>query len=198
MEDIVLFCLIFLIFGVCVPIFYKNRFKDNVSKGDIVFDSYWSNMLILFLIIHLIYTTDFNDTIILILFLIVWVVYKLLLRSDKGKELEKNPNFYKVLAVLGPFAGIILELYIFLTKHFGPIMFVKNELQFKIFSVLSILLLIWTLYFSTKSIISFIFKDKDVFRKVFIVGEVILVLIYASFTIYYIFNTNLLTFYFSN
>lgn len=195
MENIILMIFFFLVFGVVVPVINKNQFKDNVSPGDIVYNSYWSNLLMLFLLISIIYTVKINFNLLLIIFLIVWVIYEIFKRTNKGKELQRNQNFYKIVAIPGPFVGIILELYIFLNKHFGPIMFISNEAQFKIVAFLSILLLIWSLYSSTKLILHFIFKERDGFRKVFIISQVIVVIIYAAFTIFYIFNTNLLTFY---
>ncbi len=195
MENIFIMILFFVILGVYAPFIYKMRIKDNVIKEDITYDVYWANGLWLFLIVNIIYNSNIDTTRVFIIFFIAWGIYKILLRTDRAKKLEKSPNFYKILAVLGPFIGIILELFIFLNKGFGPVMFAPNKLQFKIFAIISILLLIWLLYFNVRPILNFILKKRDGFRKVFIVGEVIVVLIYSAFTIFYIFNTNLLTFY---
>lgn len=194
MENIFFILLLFIIVGVAAPIVYKSRINNDGPVNMTVYEAYLINMMLPFFIISLIYSSEINTTVILIGILLVWAIYKLILKTKRGKKLEKDPRFYKSLTLPAPFVGIVIELYLFLVKPFGEYGFVASELQFKIFATLSILLLIWTLYFNTKSFTHFVFKERDGFRKVFIAGEVMVVLIYAAFTIFYIFNTNLLTF----
>lgn len=187
--------IIIVIVGVCAPLFYRLRINNDASKLTIVLDAYLINTIFLYLVADLIYSSEFNSTIIWVGLLVLWAIYKLILRTKRGKELEKDPRFYRALALPAPFVGIIIELYLFFGKSFGEYGFIANQLQFKILATLSILFLIWTLYFNTKSFKYFIFNERDGFRKVFIAEEVMVIIVYAAFTVFYVFNTNLLPFF---
>lgn len=194
MESTMFMILFFIIIAICAPVLYKVRNEDNITSGDIIYNAYMSNTFFLFIILNLIYSSKVTFTALSIIILIAWLVYRIFLRTSKGKKLKRDPKFYKSLAVPAPFVGIIVELLFFIIKPFNEYSFLQSESQFKIFSFISILILTWILYFSSRHVLSSIFKEEDNFRKAYIIGEIILVVIYVAFTIYYILNTNLLSF----
>ncbi|MGR5590322.1 hypothetical protein [Peptoniphilus grossensis] len=127
--------------------------------------------------------------------LVAYFVYRTYTEDILKNKYKDDPRLYKITTIIAQATLIIYQLIFFMTLEDGHKInyFAKNE--FLIVLSCFVLVILWLSYYLSKKSLSKIFVEKDTYRKVFIILQILFIIIFTGFTIYNIININRFDFY---
>ena len=191
-------CLLVAIFTSALVTFIyirENKKEEKDSENDIIYSFLITNFLILE------YYSDIYQNIGLIIiismfvYFVIWVIYKLYTESKRGKKLLENKNEPKWRVLFISISFILIASLSFLKLKNGDIIFGYNKSDFRKILIISTLFLTYIKIILDLRLLKSILFERDVWRRAFIISEIILLLILALGSAYNIKNISRFDFY---
>ncbi|MBS6721019.1 MAG: hypothetical protein KH219_07255 [Peptoniphilus harei] len=197
MSDLTLYVLVAIFTSALVTFSYirENKKEEKDSENDIIYSFLITNFLILqfYDIIYL------NSGFILIfgifVYFVIWAIYKLYTESKRGKKLLENKNEPKWRILFISISLILIASLSFLELKDGDTILRYNKSDFQKILIISIFFLSYIKIILDMRILKSILFEKDIWRRTFIISEIILILIFALVSAYNIKNASRFDFY---
>lgn len=127
--------------------------------------------------------------------IVIYFIYKTTTEDIFKNKYVNDPRLYKITTIFTQVIIIIYQLIFFISLKDGHTIkpFTKGDFLI-ILPCLSIVIL-WSIYFTSKRAICKIFVEKDNYRKIFITFQILFLLIFIFFIIYNFININRFDFY---
>lgn len=197
MSDLSKYVLVAIFTSALVTFKYirENKKEEKDSENDIIYSFLITNFLILqfYDIIYL------NSGFILIfgifVYFVIWAIYKLYTESKRGKKLLENKNEPKWRILFISISLILIASLSFLELKDGDTILRYNKSDFQKILIISIFFLSYIKIILDMRILKSILFEKDIWRRTFIISEIILILIFALVSAYNIKNASRFDFY---
>lgn len=197
MSDLLKYVLVAIFTSALVTFKYirENKKEEKDSENDIIYSFLITNFLILqfYDIIYL------NSGFILIfgifVYFVIWAIYKLYTESKRGKKLLENKNEPKWRILFISISLILIASLSFLELKDGDTILRYNKSDFQKILIISIFFLSYIKIILDMRILKSILFEKDIWRRTFIISEIILILIFALVSAYNIKNASRFDFY---
>ncbi len=197
MSDLLKYVLVAIFTSALVTFIYirENKKEEKDSENDIIYSFLITNFLILqfYDIIYL------NSGFILIfgifVYFVIWAIYKLYTESKRGKKLLENKNEPKWRILFISISLILIASLSFLELKDGDTILRYNKSDFQKILIISIFFLSYIKIILDMRILKSILFEKDIWRRAFIISEIILLLIFALVSAYNIKNASRFDFY---
>ena len=197
MSDLSTYILVAIFTSALVTFIYirENKKEEKDSENDIIYSFLIANFLILE------YYSDIYQNIGLIIiismfvYFVIWAIYKLYTESKMGKKLLENKNEPKWRILFISISFILIASLSFLELKDGDIIFGYNKSDFRKILIISTLFLTYIKIILDLRVLKSILFERDVWRRAFIISEIILLLILALGSAYNIKNVNRFDFY---
>lgn len=197
MSDLSKYVLVAIFTSALVTFKYirENKKEEKDSENDIIYSFLITNFLILqfYDIIYL------NSGFILIfgifVYFVIWAIYKLYTESKRGKKLLENKNEPKWRILFISISLILIASLSFLELKDGDTILRYNKSDFQKILIISIFFLTYIKIILDMRILKSILFEKDIWRRAFIISEIILLLIFALGSAYNIKNASRFDFY---
>ena len=164
----------------------KKGEKD--SESDIIYSFLMTNFLIL----------QFYDRIyqnLGLTIIVIWAIYKLYTDSESGKKLLENKNEPKWRVLFISISFILLASLSFLELKDGLTICSTGKSDFRKILIVSTIFFTYIKIILDMRVLKRILFEKDIWRRAFIISEIILILILALGSAYNIKNVNRFDFY---
>ena len=197
MSDFSKYVLVAIFTAALVTFIYirENKKEEKDSENDIIYSFLIANFLILE------YYSDIYQNIGLIIiismfvYFVIWAIYKLYTESKMGKKLLENKNEPKWRILFISISFILIASLSFLELKDGDIIFGYNKSDFRKILIISTLFLTYIKIILDLRVLKSILFERDVWRRAFIISEIILLLILALGSAYNIKNISRFDFY---
>ena len=197
MSDLSKYVLVAIFTSALVTFKYirENKKEEKDSENDMIYSFLITNFLILqfYDIIYL------NSGFILIfgifVYFVIWAIYKLYTESKRGKKLLENKNESKWRVLFISISFILIASLSFLELKDGDTILRYNKSDFQKILIISIFFLSYIKIILDMRILKSILFEKDIWRRTFIISEIILILIFALVSAYNIKNASRFDFY---
>lgn len=197
MSDLSKYVLVAIFTSALVTFIYirENKKEEKDSENDIIYSFLITNFLILE------YYSDIYQNIGLIIiismfvYFVIWVIYKLYTESKMGKKLLENRNEPKWRILFISISFILIASLSFLELKDGDTILRYNKSDFQKILIISIFFLTYIKIILDMRILKSILFEKDIWRRTFIISEIILILIFALVSAYNIKNASRFDFY---
>lgn len=197
MSDLSKYVLVAIFTSALVTFKYirENKKEEKDSENDIIYSFLIANFLILqfYGIIYL--NIGFILIVGIFVYFVIWAIYKLYTESLRGKKLLENKNEPKWRILFISISFILIVSLSFLELKDGDTIFGYNKSDFQKISIISIFFLSYIKIILDMRILKSILFEKDIWRKAFIISEIILLLILALGSAYNIKNASRFDFY---
>lgn len=197
MSDLSKYVLVAIFTSALVTFKYirENKKEEKDSENDIIYSFLIANFLILqfYGIIYL--NIGFILIVGIFVYFVIWAIYKLYTESLRGKKLLENKNEPKWRILFISISFILIVSLSFLELKDGDTIFGYNKSDFQKISIISIFFLTYIKIILDMRILKSILFEKDIWRKAFIISEIILLLILALGSAYNIKNASRFDFY---
>lgn len=128
-------------------------------------------------------------------YFVIWAIYKLYTESKMGKKLLENKNEPKWRILFISISFILIASLSFLELKDGDTILRYNKSDFQKILIISIFFLTYIKIILDMRILKSILFEKDIWRRTFIISEIILILIFALVSAYNIKNASRFDFY---
>lgn len=197
MSDLSKYVLVAIFTSALVTFKYirENKKEEKDSENDIIYSFLIANFLILqfYGIIYL--NIGFILIVGIFVYFVIWAIYKLYTESLRGKKLLENKNEPKWRILFISISFILIVSLSFLELKDGDTIFGYNKSDFQKISIISIFFLSYIKIILDMRILKSILFEKDIWRRTFIISEIILLLILALGSAYNIKNASRFDFY---
>ena len=197
MSDLSKYVLVAIFTSALVTFIYirENKKEEKDSENDIIYSFLIANFLILqfYGIIYL--NIGFILIVGIFVYSVIWVIYKLYTESKMGKKLLENKNEPKWRILFISISFILIVSLSFLELKDGDTIFGYNKSDFQKILIISIFFLSYIKIILDMRILKGILFEKDIWRRAFIISEIILLLIFALGSAYNIKNASRFDFY---
>lgn len=191
-------CLLVAIFASALVTFdyiRENKKEEKDSENDIIYSFLIANFLILEYYSDIYANYAFIIIVGMFVYFLIWVIYKLYTESKMGKKLLENKNEPKWRALFISISFIIIASLSFLELKDGDTILRYNKSDFQKILIISIFFLTYIKIILDMRILKSILFEKDIWRRTFIISEIILILIFALVSAYNIKNASRFDFY---
>ncbi|OLR64485.1 hypothetical protein [Peptoniphilus porci] len=197
MSDLTIYVLVAIFASALVTFIYirENKKEEKDSENDIIYSFLITNFLILE------YYSDIYQNIGLIIiismfvYFVIWAIYKLYTDSLRGKKLLENKNEPKWRILFISISFILIASLSFLELKDGDTIFGYNKSAFQKILIISIFFLTYIKIILDMRILKSILFKRDIWKRAFIISEIILILIFALGSAYNIKNASRFDFY---
>ena len=197
MSDLTI-CLLVAIFASALVTFNyirENKKEEKYSENDIIYSFLITNFLILEYYSDIYANYAFIIIVGMFVYFLIWVIYKLYTESKMGKKLLENKNEPKWRILFISISLILIASLSFLELKDGDTILRYNKSDFQKILIISIFFLSYIKIILDMRILKSILFEKDIWRRAFIISEIILILIFALVSAYNIKNASRFDFY---
>ncbi|MDU7114554.1 MAG: hypothetical protein E6315_02975 [Peptoniphilus harei] len=197
MSDLTIYLLVAIFISALVTFKYirENKKKEKDSENDIIYSFLIANFLILQYYSDIYANYAFIIIVGMFVYFLIWVIYKLYTESKMGKKLLENKNEPKWRILFISISLILIASLSFLELKDGDTILRYNKSDFQKILIISIFFLSYIKIILDMRILKSILFEKDIWRRTFIISEIILLLIFALGSAYNIKNVNRFDFY---
>ena len=191
-------CLLVAIFTSALVTFIyirENKKEEKDSENDIIYSFLIANFLILQYYSDIYANYAFIIIVGMFVYFLIWVIYKLYTESKMGKKLLENKNEPKWRILFISISLILIASLSFLELKDGDTILRYNKSDFQKILIISIFFLSYIKIILDMRILKSILFEKDIWRRTFIISEIILLLILALGSAYNIKNASRFDFY---
>lgn len=191
-------CLLVAIFASALVTFNyirENKKEEKYSENDIIYSFLITNFLILEYYSDIYANYAFIIIVGMFVYFLIWVIYKLYTESKMGKKLLENKNEPKWRILFISISLILIASLSFLELKDGDTILRYNKSDFQKILIISIFFLTYIKIILDMRILKSILFEKDIWRRTFIISEIILILIFALGSAYNIKNASRFDFY---
>lgn len=173
----------------------ENKKEEKDSENDIIYSFLIANFLILEYYSDIYANYAFIIIVGMFVYFLIWVIYKLYTESKMGKKLLENKNEPKWRILFISISLILIASLSFLELKDGDTILRYNKSDFQKILIISIFFLTYIKIILDMRILKSILFEKDIWRRTFIISEIILILIFALVSAYNIKNASRFDFY---
>lgn len=197
MSDLTLYVLVAIFTSALVTFSYirENKKEEKDSENDIIYSFLITNFLILEYYSDIYANYAFIIIVGMFVYFLIWVIYKLYTESKIGKKLLENKNEPKWRILFISISLILIVSLSFLELKDGDTILRYNKSDFQKILIISIFFLSYIKIILDMRILKSILFEKDIWRRTFIISEIILILIFALVSAYNIKNASRFDFY---
>lgn len=197
MSDLTLYVLVAIFTSALVTFSYirENKKEEKDSENDIIYSFLITNFLILEYYSDIYANYAFIIIVGIFVYSVIWVIYKLYTESKMGKKLLENKNEPKWRILFISISLILIASLSFLELKDGDTILRYNKSDFQKILIISIFFLSYIKIILDMRILKSILFEKDIWRRTFIISEIILILIFALVSAYNIKNASRFDFY---
>ena len=197
MSDLTIYLLVAIFTSALVTFKYirENKKEEKDSENDIIYSFLIANFLILQYYSDIYANYAFIIIVGIFVYFLIWVIYKLYTESKMGKKLLENKNEPKWRILFISISLILIASLSFLELKDGDTILRYNKSDFQKILIISIFFLTYIKIILDMRILKSILFEKDIWRRTFIISEIILILIFALVSAYNIKNAGRFDFY---
>lgn len=197
MSDLTIYLLVAIFTSALVTFKYirENKKEEKDSENDIIYSFLIANFLILQYYSDIYANYAFIIIVGMFVYFLIWVIYKLYTESKMGKKLLENKNEPKWRILFISISFILIASLSFLELKDGDTILRYNKSDFQKILIISIFFLTYIKIILDMRILKSILFEKDIWRRTFIISEIILILIFALVSAYNIKNASRFDFY---
>ena len=197
MSDLTIYLLVAIFTSALVTFKYirENKKEEKDSENDIIYSFLIANFLILQYYSDIYANYAFIIIVGMFVYFLIWVIYKLYTESKIGKKLLENKNEPKWRILFISISLILIVSLSFLELKDGDTILRYNKSDFQKILIISIFFLTYIKIILDMRILKSILFEKDIWRRTFIISEIILILIFALVSAYNIKNATRFDFY---
>lgn len=197
MSDLTIYLLVAIFISALVTFKYirENKKEEKDSENDIIYSFLIANFLILQYYSDIYANYAFIIIVGMFVYFLIWVIYKLYTESKMGKKLLENKNEPKWRILFISISFILIASLSFLELKDGDTILRYNKSDFQKILIISIFFLTYIKIILDMRILKSILFEKDIWRRTFIISEIILILIFALVSAYNIKNASRFDFY---
>ena len=197
MSDFSKYVLVAIFTAALVTFIYirENKKEEKDSENDIIYSFLITNFLILEYYFKVCQNLGLTILVSAFVYFVIWVIYKLYTESKRGKKLLENKNEPKWRVLFISISFILIASLSFLKLKNGDIIFGYNKSDFRKILIISTLFLTYIKIILNLRVLKSILFERDVWRRAFIISEIILLLILALGSAYNIKNISRFDFY---
>lgn len=197
MSDLTLYVLVAIFTSALVTFSYirENKKEEKDSENDIIYSFLITNFLILEYYSDIYANYAFIIIVGMFVYFLIWVIYKLYTESKRGKKLLENKNEPKWRILFISISLILIASLSFLELKDGDTILRYNKSDFQKILIISIFFLTYIKIILDMRILKSILFEKDIWRRTFIISEIILILIFVLVSVYNIKNASRFDFY---
>lgn len=197
MSDLTLYVLVAIFTSALVTFSYirENKKEEKDSENDIIYSFLITNFLILEYYSDIYANYAFIIIVGMFVYFLIWVIYKLYTESKIGKKLLENKNEPKWRILFISISLILIASLSFLELKDGDTILRYNKSDFQKILIISIFFLTYIKIILDMRILKSILFEKDIWRRAFVISEIILILIFDLGSAYNIKNASRFDFY---
>ena len=197
MSDSTIYLLVAIFTSALVTFIYRRRYKkeEKDSNNDIIYSFLMSNFFILQYYFKVYQNIGMTIIVSILVYFVVWAIYKLYTDSKRGKKLLENKNEPKWKILFISISFIVFASFSFLELKDEDTIFVYSKIEFQKILIISTLFLSYLKIILDMRVLKNILFEKDIWRRAFIISEIILLLVLALGSAYNIKNISRFDFY---
>ncbi|QQT90750.1 hypothetical protein I6I93_07655 [Peptoniphilus harei] len=197
MSDLTIYFLVTVFISALVTFIYirEDKKEEKDSKNDIIYSFLMSNFLILQFYFRIYQNIGFAIMVSIFVYFVIWAIYKLYTDSKRGSKLLENKNEPKWRVLFISISFILLASLSFLELEDGATIYSYNKSDFRKILIISIFFVSYIRIILDLRVLKRILFEKDIWRRAFIISEIILILVLGLGSAYNIKNVNRLDFY---
>ena len=196
MTSSMIYFLIFLVTSILVTYILKR--EEKVGKRDSDNDLVFGFIITSYMLLQLgfrIYQGVVTIIAFAFIMFVAWGVLTLYTQSKRGSQLLDNKNLIKFELVFISILLIVIEVISFIDTFDLSTIYSYSKSDFRNILIITIFFLSYITYLFTKRTVKFIFVEKDLWRKIFIISLIIFIVIFILGTLYNIINIDRFDFY---
>lgn len=196
MTSSMIYFLIFLLTSILVTYILKR--EEKVEKRDSDNDLVFGFIITSYMLLQLgfrIYQGVVTIIAFAFIMFVAWAVLTLYTQSKRGSQLLDNKNLIKFELVFTSILLIVIEVISFIDTFNISTIYSYSKSDFRNILIITIFFLSYITYIFTKMTVKFIFLEKDLWRKIFIISMIIFIVIFILGTLYNIINIDRFDFY---
>ena len=197
MSDSTIYFLVTVFISALVTFIYirEDKKEEKDSKDDIIYSFLMSNFLILQFYFRIYQNIGFAIMVSIFVYFVIWAIYKLYTDSKRGSKLLENKNEPKWRVLFISISFILLASLSFLELEDGATIYSYNKSDFRKILIISIFFVNYIRIILDLRVLKRILFEKDIWRRAFIISEIILILVLGLGSAYNIKNVNRFDFY---
>lgn len=197
MSDLTIYFLVTVFISALVTFIYirEDKKEEKDSKNDIIYSFLMSNFLILQFYFRIYQNIGFAIMVSIFVYFVIWAIYKLYTDSKRGSKLLENKNEPKWRVLFISISFILLASLSFLELEDGATIYSYNKSDFRKILIISIFFVSYIRIILDLRVLKRILFEKDIWRRAFIISEIILILVLALGSAYNIKNVDRFDFY---
>lgn len=197
MSDSTIYLLVAIFTSALVTFIYIRRDKkeEKDSNNDIIYSFLMSNFFILQYYFKVYQNIGMTIIVSILVYFVVWAIYKLYTDSKRGKKLLENKNEPKWKILFISISFIVFASFSFLELKDWNTIFVYSKIEFQKILIISTLFLSYLKIILDMRVLKNILFEKDIWRRAFIISEIILLLLLALGSAYNMKNISRFDFY---
>lgn len=196
MESLITFFIFTFILCLIIPI--EDRYKEKKgieTDSSHVMNSYIYAFTVIELWISMFFCQDKLYFYLAVFCLVAYFIYRTYTEDILKNKYKNDPRLYKITTIIVQAILITYQLIFFMTLEDGHGVSSFKKSEFSIVLPCFILVVLWLSYYLSKKLLSKIFVEKDTYRKVFIILQILFIIIFSGFTIYNFINISRFDFY---
>ena len=197
MSDLSTYILVAIFISALVTFIYirENKKEEKDSENDMIYSFLITNFLILQFYDRIYQNIGLVIIISMFVYLVIWAMYKLYTESLRGKKLLENKNEPKWRILFISISFILIASLSFLELKDGDTIYSTSKSDFKKILIISTLFVTYIKIILDMRLLKNILFKKDIWRRAFIISEIILILIFSLGSAYNIKNASRFDFY---
>lgn len=197
MSDLSTYVLVAIFTSALVTFIYirENKKEEKDSENDIIYSFLITNFLILQFYDRIYQNIGLVIIISMFVYFVIWAIYKLYTDSLRGKKLLENKNEPKWRILFISISFILIASLSFLELEDGATIFSYNKSDFRKILINSIIFVSYIRIILDLRVLKNILFEKDIWRRAFIISEIILILVLGLGNAYNIKNISRFDFY---
>lgn len=197
MSDLTLYVLVAIFASALVTFDYikENKKEEKDSENDMIYSFLITNFLILQFYDRIYQNIGLVIIISMFVYFVIWAIYKLYTDSLRGKKLLENKNEPKWRILFISISFILIASLSFLELKDGDTIYSTSKSDFKKILIISTLFVTYIKIILDMRLLKNILFKKDIWRRAFIISEIILLLIFSLGSAYNIKNASRFDFY---
>ena len=197
MESLILlFFIPAILISSIIPLTYRYKEKRGIeTETSTIVENYIYAFTMISFWIGILFSQNKLYIYLSVFGLVAYFIYRTFTEDILKNKYKDDPRLYKITTTIVQVVLIIYQLIFFITLEDGHRIDYFGKKEFSIILPCFMLVILWLSYYLSKKLLSKIFVEKDSYRKVFIILQILYLLFFTGFTIYNMININRFAFY---
>ena len=197
MESLILlFFIPAILISSIIPLTYRYKEKRGIeTESSTIVENYIYAFTMISFWIGILFSQNKLYIYLSVFGLVAYFIYRTFTEDILKNKYKDDPRLYKITTTIVQVVLIIYQLIFFITLEDGHRIDYFGKKEFSIILPCFMLVILWLSYYLSKKLLSKIFVEKDSYRKVFIILQILYLLFFTGFTIYNMININRFDFY---